>query len=124
MWEDLGYSNDRKIITVGNVKTTSSICPNPGSSENYNRLKNKPRINGITLEGNKTSEELGLGSNFVYEQVDLSAEWIIEHNLEKYPIVSIIDDNGDEVEADIHYDSLNQITINFNKEVKGFAILG
>ena len=27
---------------------------------NYNTLINKPKINGVTLVGNKTSEELGL----------------------------------------------------------------
>lgn len=33
-----------------------------GSSgtDNYNLLKNKPQINGVTLEGNKTLEELGI----------------------------------------------------------------
>jgi hypothetical protein len=35
---------------------------NSGSSgtDNYNLLKNKPKINGVTLEGNKTLEELGI----------------------------------------------------------------
>lgn len=30
------------------------------STDNYNLLKNKPQINGVTLEGNKTLEELGI----------------------------------------------------------------
>lgn len=38
---------------------------NSGSSgssgtDNYNLLKNKPQINGVTLEGNRTLEELGI----------------------------------------------------------------
>ena len=35
---------------------------NSGSSgtDNYNLLNNKPKINGVTLEGNKTLEELGI----------------------------------------------------------------
>ena len=37
---------------------------NSGSSgtDNYNLLKNKPKINGVTLEGNKTLEQLGIES--------------------------------------------------------------
>lgn len=31
-----------------------------GGTDNYNMLKNKPQINGVTLEGNKTLEELGI----------------------------------------------------------------
>ena len=30
------------------------------STDNYNLLKNKPQINGVTLEGNKTLEQLGI----------------------------------------------------------------
>ena len=31
-----------------------------GGTTNYNNLTNKPQINGVTLEGNKTGEEIGL----------------------------------------------------------------
>ena len=31
-----------------------------GCSSNYNNLSNKPSINGVILEGNKTSEDLGI----------------------------------------------------------------
>ena len=33
-----------------------------GGTSNYNNLKNKPSINGITLEGNKTTEDLNINS--------------------------------------------------------------
>lgn len=33
-----------------------------GGTSNYNDLKNKPSINGITLEGNKTTEDLNINS--------------------------------------------------------------
>jgi hypothetical protein len=41
-----------------------------GSVGNYNRLTNKPQINGVVLEGNKTSEELNIveDKNFYYKQ--------------------------------------------------------
>ena len=38
---------------------TMSSVPN---STNYENMSHKPQINGVELTGNKTSEELGLGS--------------------------------------------------------------
>ena len=31
-----------------------------GGTTNYSELSNKPQINGVTLDGNKTSEDLGI----------------------------------------------------------------
>lgn len=35
----------------------------PGGTSNYNLLANKPSINNVTLQGNLTSKQLGLGEN-------------------------------------------------------------
>lgn len=130
MMEDLGKCPrphfDTKIIDVGDIKDVNIVCPKPTKIESYTRLKNKPQINGVTLEGNKTSEDLGIDvadANFVYEQSEASDEWIIVHNLNKYPAVSIIDSAGDEVIGNVHYDTLNQITITFVGAFKGKATL-
>lgn len=32
-----------------------------GGTTNYSELSNKPQINGVTLDGNKTSEDLNIG---------------------------------------------------------------
>lgn len=45
------------IIDENNVISTTDT----GSATiNYNNLSNKPRVNGVVLEGNKTSEDLGI----------------------------------------------------------------
>jgi hypothetical protein len=36
--------------------------PGPGGTTNYNDLTNKPQIEGTTLSGNKTAEQLGLAT--------------------------------------------------------------
>lgn len=38
----------------------------------YNALDNKPQINGVTLEGNKTSEDLGIETDSYYD-----ASWVL-----------------------------------------------
>ena len=45
--------------TKGYVKKHSGGGGGGGTS-NYNELSNKPTINGVTLSGNKTSEDLGI----------------------------------------------------------------
>ena len=62
-------------------------------------------------------------ANYVHKQTEASAEWIIVHNLNKYPAVSIIDSAGDEVVGNVHYDSVNQVTITFTGAFKGTATL-
>lgn len=129
IWEDLGKCDVTKprpvIIDVGDVKDVDIVCPRPTKTDSYTRLHNKPQINGVTLEGNKTTEELNIetDANYVYNQTEASDEWIIVHNLNKYPAVSIIDSAGDEVVGNVHYDSENQVTITFAGAFKGIATL-
>lgn len=45
-----------------NLDDRTRVSTNGGSS-NYNELSNKPQINGVTLENNKTAQELNLATN-------------------------------------------------------------
>lgn len=47
-----------------------------GGTSNYNDLQNKPTLNGVTIEGNKTSEDYGIGS--------ADAQKILEQSIENY----------------------------------------
>lgn len=38
----------------------STVFTPPVVKVDYNRVTNKPSINGVTLQGNKTSDELGI----------------------------------------------------------------
>lgn len=49
--------------------------------------------------------------------------WIINHNLDKFPSVIVIDSGGSEVEGDITFDNRNQITITFSASMGGKAYL-
>lgn len=44
------------------LKFNSDIKPVVGSGLDYANATNKPSINGVTLEGNKTNEELLIGA--------------------------------------------------------------
>jgi hypothetical protein len=71
-------------------------------------------------------EHGGSGSiaGFVYDRNSIvAATWIIDHNLNRYPQVTLIDDTGAMFEADIFYNSLNQVTVSFAQPTSGKAVL-
>jgi hypothetical protein len=50
-----------------------------------------------------------------------SSVWILEHNLNKYPAVSIVNSANVTVYGDIVYDTLNKVTVTFNAAHTGKA---
>ena len=98
---------------------------NFSGTRNYEKLRNKPSINGIELIGDMTASDLGIQEDktFYFEQNEALDTWIIVHNLNKYPAVSVIDSSGSEVIGEVTYDSINQITITFKGAFKGKATL-
>lgn len=58
----LEYDIENKELEY-NLKTTENFgfeAPKTEVNKDYNPLINKPRINGVVLEGNKTTEDLGI----------------------------------------------------------------
>ena len=50
-----------------------------------------------------------------------SIDVVVQHNLNKKPAVTIIDSAGDEVEADIKYPTVNQLTLHFSAAFSGIV---
>lgn len=59
--------------------------------------------------------------NYTHDQTNASATWIINHNLAKYPSVSVVDTGGNWVIGDISYTNLNQVIISFAAAFSGKA---
>ena len=93
------------------------------TSNNYNDLSNKPSINDVTLIGNKTSKDLGIieDKNFVYTQAVSSDVWEIQHNLDKYPSITIVDSGNSVVIGEIVYIDKNNVRITFTSAFSGKA---
>ena len=75
--------------------------------------------------GNKPGEELGIGydKTFIYNQATSSDVWEIEHNLDKYPSVTVVDSGGTVVIGEIVYIDKNNIRITFTSAFSGKAYL-
>lgn len=59
--------------------------------------------------------------HFAYTQYSASSVWHIEHGLEKYPSVSVVDSAGSLVVGEVKYISLNIVEITFNSAFSGKA---
>lgn len=63
----------------------------------------------------------GVPAVFVYTQPSLASIWTVTHNLNKNPSVSVVDTGGTTIIPDIHYDSVNAVTITFGSPTSGKA---
>ena len=60
---------------------------------------------------------------FIYTQSEASDTWIIEHNMNRYPSVTVVDSAGTMVFGDVIYNSENKVTIKFMADFSGKAYL-
>ena len=60
---------------------------------------------------------------FVFEQVVPAATWVVTHNLNKFPSVSVVDTANTSGFGAVEYNSANQLTITFSGAFAGKAYL-
>ena len=79
----------------------------------------KEQTNSVTVTG-----VIGGGggdAQFVYEQTSPSAQWVVTHNLSKFPSVTVVDSANNIVYGEVLYDSNLQVTITFAGAFSGKA---
>ena len=83
-------------------------------------LPNQHPISAITglQEALSTADK-----SFIFEQGIASDTWIINHNLGKYPSVSLVDSAGTQFDADVEYNDENTCTVRMNGATTGKAFL-
>lgn len=57
-----------------------------GGVTDYNDIKNKPTINDVELDGNKTAEELGLSENLEYYSEDTQNSYVIIDDASEFQV--------------------------------------
>ena len=92
-------------------------------------LKDYFSINNVEPKGNVVIIDNGDGTyeiatnTFEFEQGIASDTWVIEHNLNKYPTVVLVDSAGRQFYGEVVYNSKNQVTVLINGATKGKAYL-
>jgi len=65
----------------------------------------------------------GVASEFTYSQIIPSNVWTINHSLNKYPVVVVVDSGNTVFIGDISYTDLNNLVITFSSSFGGKAYL-
>lgn len=60
---------------------------------------------------------------YIYEQGIASSEWVINHNLNKFPSVTVVDSADNEIIASVKYQDANTCIIEMSSPFKGKAYL-
>jgi hypothetical protein len=68
------------------------------------------------------SGEFG-GATFIFTPEDVSASWLVAHNLNKFPSVDVVDTSGRRVMPDVTYLDSNVLTLDFDIPMTGSAYL-
>lgn len=120
----LGGVKIGKNLKIDEDGTLNVIGGGTGVSD-YTELENKPTLNGIEISGDKTAEEYGIKEDKTYTffQPIEAKEWTIEHNMNKYPSIIVVDSELNQVIADVQYIDLNTVKIKFSKNFIGQAFL-
>jgi len=69
------------------------------------------------------AENAEFAGTFIYEQVTPASTWVITHNLDKYPSVTIIDNYNRQFEGHVEYKDNNTIIVTLSAPTKGKAYL-
>lgn len=81
-------------------------------------------LTGATgAQGPKGDPGIDGDKHYAHDQTQAEAQWVIEHNLSKYPSVTITDSAGDQVEGEVRYNGLNSLTLSFSAPFSGRAYL-
>lgn len=88
---------------------------------NVTYLFSKSAFDGYALvTSSENTPEAGV---YIHEQNVAASTWVIEHNLNTYPTIDIVNSAGSKVIGDVNYVSRNRIDVSFSAEFKGVAYL-
>ena len=84
---------------------------------------NNPNFKTKTTDVDTISKFVVSISNFVFNQSIASATWVVQHDLNKFPSVTVVDSNKDIVYGNVRYNTLNTLTITFSAPFSGQAYM-
>lgn len=87
-------------------------------------------VNALILNANGTIRLSQIGTiatitsnTFIHEQRVASSIWYIQHNLDKFPSVCVVDSSGSEVICEVEYADSNNVVLIMRSPFKGTAYL-
>ncbi len=62
-------------------------------------------------------------AHYTHTQSSATDQWVVTHNMNKFPSVTIVDDGNNILITEVLYNSANQLTVLFNAAESGKAYL-
>lgn len=110
----------KENYTLNLEGTVVSIDANYDHNVLYNRdASNQHPISAIT----GLQEALQRADTYIHEQGVASSEWVINHNLNKFPSVTVVDSADNEIIVSVRYVDANTCVIDLTSPFKGKAYL-
>ena len=129
---DVTFTADIKTetSTIDHTQLVNRSVPNQHPIEAITGLREALDNVVNNIEGGSNIEVARQGdraiinsATFIFEQGIASDVWVITHNLNKAPSITLVDSSGAEFQARKVYNSLNQVTIYLNGATTGKAYL-
>lgn len=112
-------------IEGGNLEVVIGDAAKMEVAEALNYIKSgEAEIKPLVIRAEIAAAKAELYANtFIFEQAIAADTWVIVHNLNKYPSVTIVDSAGRVFLPAVQYDSKNQVTAKINGATTGKAYL-
>lgn len=127
-----GFTKQRAVIDIiARPKPTEFISEPEGFDsvdrkfDKFQGLENAGKVVVVDDEGYLTTSTLEFegDKSYIYVQNVVSSVWNIQHNLDKYPSVTVVDTAGTVVVGDIKYKNSSTLSIRFGAPFSGKAYL-
>lgn len=127
LWEKKAFYIVKNDEYSSDLYIEGELCGQYDDTEVYNEIS---RINDNLTQTNKTISELNdrvdqfnTDKFYLYKQTTAAKTWTINHNMGKYPSVTVTDSANNTVVGDIFYIDNNSLSITFSGAFSGKAIL-
>ena len=109
----------------GLINGYNEVTINSGSNIEVTTNKNEIIINSNTYIEDINAEpcDCDCGCECSFEQAKPRSMWSIQHNLNKYPSVTVVDEYGTEIVCEVKHISKNEVHLCFNGKFRGTAYL-
>ena len=114
-----GITSNSSGLTASISVSSSSANITPHSNINGSLNPTEHLVGTLGVTGGSIPAEGD--KHFVYQQNVPSNRWVITHNLNKYPAVSVVDSAGTVVIGDCEYINTNSVILTFSGEFSGKA---
>lgn len=121
-------SNNTRVVRVVDEQTVAAV---EGGRENV--VTDDRRSVKITEQDTRTVQGGGVGiqgpagedgdKHYRHVQSTPAQVWVIDHPLDKFPAVSVVDSAGEQVEGNVLYTSQQQVVVSFTGAFSGEAFL-